>query len=131
MPLRSRHLSLAVLFALLVAALPVAQPVFAASFVVNSLADSDDGNCTTSTGGCTLREAINAANANAGADTITFSLSGTIAPNSQLPDLSGGGDTIDAGTAHNIVLSARIWRQQVRRPMACVSHRRTIRFVAW
>ncbi len=45
--------------------------------VVNSLADSDDGTCDAAD--CTLREAINAANANgAGADTITFSVSGQI-----------------------------------------------------
>jgi CSLREA domain-containing protein len=50
----------------------------AATFIVNSTADTDDGVCTTSSGGCTLREAINAANENAGADTIEFNIgSGT------------------------------------------------------
>ena len=39
---------------------------------VNSLDDSDDGQCTATANGCTLREAINAANADFGADTITF-----------------------------------------------------------
>jgi CSLREA domain-containing protein len=47
------------------------------TFVVNSTADTDDGHCDalgTGTGNqdCTLREAINAANADAGAETITF-----------------------------------------------------------
>ncbi len=47
------------------------------TFEVNSLADTDDGHCDalgTGTGNkdCTLREAINAANADAGAETITF-----------------------------------------------------------
>jgi CSLREA domain-containing protein len=44
------------------------------TLVVNSLADTDDGSCAPiGTGnGCTLREAINAANADAGAETITF-----------------------------------------------------------
>jgi|GEM_PF-958927 len=44
------------------------------NFVVNTTADTDDGQCApVGTGnGCTLREAINAANADAGAETITF-----------------------------------------------------------
>jgi CSLREA domain-containing protein len=44
------------------------------TFEVNSLADADDGACTPlGTGnGCTLREAIDAANADDGAETITF-----------------------------------------------------------
>ena len=44
------------------------------TFEVNSLLDTDDGPCApVGTGnGCTLREAINAANADAGAETITF-----------------------------------------------------------
>lgn len=46
-------------------------------FVVNSMADTDDGSCdATGTGpgyhDCTLREALNAANALAGADTVNF-----------------------------------------------------------
>lgn len=46
-----------------------AAPARAASFVVTTLADSGAGS---------LRQAITDANANAGADTITFSVSGTI-----------------------------------------------------
>jgi CSLREA domain-containing protein len=44
------------------------------TFEVNSLADPGDGQCTVVGigDGCTLREAINAANADAGAETITF-----------------------------------------------------------
>src|SRR5207237_7531348 len=42
------------------------------TLVVNSTADTDDGFCTTDAGGCTLREAINAANFNADTNTITF-----------------------------------------------------------
>jgi CSLREA domain-containing protein len=45
----------------------------AATFSVNSSADTDDGNCTTAAAGCTLREAINAANNAAGDDAINFS----------------------------------------------------------
>ena len=44
------------------------------TFEVNTIVDTDDGPCAPlGTGnGCTLREAINAANADAGAETITF-----------------------------------------------------------
>src|SRR5207247_2821208 len=47
------------------------------TFEVNSTADADDGQCAPAGTGngnkdCTLREAINAANADAGAETITF-----------------------------------------------------------
>ncbi|HEY0430095.1 MAG TPA: Calx-beta domain-containing protein [Pyrinomonadaceae bacterium] len=46
----------------------------AATFTVNSLADTNDGACTTAANGCTLREAIIAANNSAGADMIQFGL---------------------------------------------------------
>ncbi|GAB4312760.1 MAG: hypothetical protein Kow00117_05530 [Phototrophicales bacterium] len=65
----------------------------AATFTVNSLADTDDGNCNT-TPNCTLREAINAVNASPGVDTITFSVVGDIFLSSDLPALSSGGITI-------------------------------------
>jgi CSLREA domain-containing protein len=66
------------------------------SFTVNSNADTDDGSCDLLGSGignqdCTLREAINAANAHSGADTITFAsgLSGaTITLGSTLPAIS-------------------------------------------
>lgn len=45
---------------------------------VNSLDDTDDGICATKQGGCTLREAINAANANPGLDTVFFALGGGV-----------------------------------------------------
>ncbi len=53
----------------------------ATSYEVTSLADPGDGTCDLAgTGdGCTLREAINAANGNAGADTITFA-AGVVGP---------------------------------------------------
>lgn len=44
------------------------------NFVVNDAADTDDGSCDVAPGNCTLREAINAANALSGADTITFNI---------------------------------------------------------
>jgi len=49
----------------------------ATTFTVNSLDDTDDGNCD-SAPDCTLREAINAANDNPGADTINFTVTGII-----------------------------------------------------
>ena len=61
----------------------------AATFTVNSAADTDDGVCNAAN--CTLREAINAANANPGTDTIHFSIgsgSKTIAVTSPLPTIT-------------------------------------------
>ena len=61
----------------------------AATFTVNSAADTDDGICNAAN--CTLREAINAANASPGADTIRFSIgsgSRTIALASALPAIT-------------------------------------------
>jgi CSLREA domain-containing protein len=61
------------------------------TFVVTTLADPGDGICTAANvgDGCTLREAINAANALAGADTIDATgVSGTIGLTAALPDLS-------------------------------------------
>ncbi len=64
----------------------------AQTFTINSTADTDDGACTAAVNGCTLREAINATNANAGADTISFALSGTgvqtIRPSTPLPAIT-------------------------------------------
>ena len=66
---------------------------YAATFVVNTTADSDDGVCSSAASGCTLREAINAANASAGEDTINFNIPGTgvktIQLNSELPAING------------------------------------------
>ncbi|HTR03428.1 MAG TPA: CSLREA domain-containing protein [Thermoanaerobaculia bacterium] len=65
-----------------------APDLHATVFTVNSNADTDDGVCNAAN--CTLREAINAANANAGADTIRFAIgSGTksIALLSPLPTI--------------------------------------------
>ena len=65
----------------------------AATFVVTSTDDDDDGVC--GAGHCTLREAINAANALAGTDAIHFDIPGTGphtiqpgAPTFQLPEVT-------------------------------------------
>lgn len=51
----------------------------AATYTVNTTNDGDDGTCThpyvDAANDCTLHEAIDASNANAGADTITFNIS--------------------------------------------------------
>jgi CSLREA domain-containing protein len=58
------------------------------SLVVTTVADHDDGACDASD--CTLREAINAANAAAGDDFITFTpnVTGNISVRTQLPDIT-------------------------------------------
>ena len=64
----------------------------AATFTVTSTADPGNGVCTVATtgDGCTLREAIAAANTTGGDDTITFApgVSGIIQLTGPLPDLN-------------------------------------------
>lgn len=64
--------------------------VHAASFTVNTADDHDDGNCNVAD--CSLREAINAANADSVLDTISFNISGggvrTINLTSGLPSIT-------------------------------------------
>ena len=73
----------------------------AASFVVDTVTDEADGSCTD--GDCSLRDAIALANANPDADTITFSVTGTIALAAELPDLSSGNVTI-AGSNQTVTI---------------------------
>jgi CSLREA domain-containing protein len=67
-------------------------PAEATTFTVTSTADPGNGVCTPATtgDGCTLREAIVAANGNSGDDTIIFApgITGTIQLTGPLPDLS-------------------------------------------
>ncbi len=60
------------------------------ALVVNSTADTDDESCDAAN--CTLREAINAANSNAGRDSIMFNIPGvgvhTISPALALPPIT-------------------------------------------
>lgn len=65
----------------------------AATFTVNSLADTSDaapgdGACANAGGQCTLRAAIEEANALGGDDTINFSVTGTINLTGALPSLT-------------------------------------------
>lgn len=70
----------------------VFMPLAAMTFNVTKTADTNDGACTV--GDCSLREAIVAANANPGADTITF----TAGINPTLTITSGGGHEDAAAT---------------------------------
>lgn len=83
------------------------RPANAASFVVNTLDDVLDFDCNVAH--CSLREAIYAANAASTDDTITFSVSGTIAPVGVLPAIvnasSAGALIIDGGG--NITISGQ------------------------
>lgn len=103
------RITLTLVLALLFAEALTASPADAAStFTVNSTADPGTGSCDSTE--CSLREAITAANTNAGTDTINFNIPGsgvkTIAPISALPTItnavnidSGSGDTIGGTVA--------------------------------
>jgi CSLREA domain-containing protein len=76
--------------ATLVLLLPFVGSAPADTFVVNNVFDPGNGTCDAI--GCTLREAIDAANANPGADIINFNIPGTgvhtITPATSLPEIT-------------------------------------------
>jgi uncharacterized repeat protein (TIGR01451 family)/CSLREA domain-containing protein len=81
--------------------LVVAAPLVASTYFVNDLGDTPDavpGNdlCATAGNVCTLRAAIEEANAHAGSDSIRFSVAGTITP---LPLLVSDAVDLDATTS--------------------------------
>lgn len=81
-----------------------AHPAYAATYTVNSLADTSDGSCNSTH--CTLREAIDLANGTAAADTIQFSVSGTITITELLPGILSTGGALDIdGSGHNVDIS--------------------------
>jgi len=87
--------SLAALLLVLFASPP---PAFADTYVVNDQGDGDDGACDARN--CTLREAIEAANAHPGPDTIVFNFESgspfwTIWLSDSLPTITDPGTTID------------------------------------
>jgi len=73
----------------------------AATLTVTSTNDVDDGACSAYPAHCSLREAVNAANAAGGADTIDFhpTVVGTIALASALPHLADGVTVVGPGTS--------------------------------
>jgi CSLREA domain-containing protein len=80
------------LLCLLVGLLAFPSSAEASTFVVNTVDDLDDGSCDADH--CSLREAIDAANANPGTDTIAFDIPGagphTIKLCALLPKLTDG-----------------------------------------
>ena len=94
-------------------------------YTVNSTADTDDGACTNTFNGCTLREAINAANASiATKDTIAFNIPGpgvkTISPIRVMPIITdsvtidgySGGVVVSFDQNNNAIRSNRIFENR-------------------
>src|SRR5262249_52972472 len=84
------------------------------SLAVDITDDEDDGNYAI--GDLSLREAIKLANANPGADTITFGVTGTINLTGALPDLSSdititgpGANVLNVGRAADATTNYRIF----------------------
>jgi CSLREA domain-containing protein len=88
---RPKVWALGLLVIMVAGLLIAAKPAHADTFTVTNAADPGDGFCNAQ--GCTLREAIEVANARSGADTIKFNISGggvkTITPDSELPTITG------------------------------------------
>ena len=88
-----RPLAIALLSVLIVIVVQLPRAQAAATFTVNSLADTSDaapgnGTCADAGGQCTLRAAIEEANSVFGDDTINFSVTGTINLTGPLPSLT-------------------------------------------
>jgi CSLREA domain-containing protein len=99
-PLRTALAGLCLALAFTAAA---ALPAHATGIVVNDSGDMTHTCATTGTGTCTLRDAITFANSNPGADSITFSISGTITLGSTLPAID---DTLTIdGTGQAVTVS--------------------------
>ncbi len=108
-------LRLAASLALIIASTPIMDmgltpppTAWAAGHVVNQTADPGDGVCDAT---CTLRDAVLAANASAGPDTIMFDTSGTVVLGSALPAITdtltidGSGQTValDGANAYRVI----------------------------
>jgi hypothetical protein len=97
----SRPIVLMVAAAALLALLSVGSSTptaFATGFTVDTTSDASLSACTVAPADCSLRGAIDDANGNPGADSITFDPSvfpGTITLGSALPALTAGSDTIN------------------------------------
>lgn len=79
----------------------------AATFTVNTLVDENDG---VAVGGISLRDAINAANASAGADEIAFAVTGTITLSADLPVITDD-LTINGPGQANLIIDGAIARR--------------------
>lgn len=84
---------------------PAPVEIHAASLVVNDNGDTGDGVCDSS---CTLRDALETANASVGADAISFNAAMTITPTSALPNITEGvsinGD-VDSNGSPDVVIN--------------------------
>src|SRR4051812_49161984 len=77
----------------------LAPAAYATTFTVNTTADHAEDGCADLPDDCTLREAINASNADTStSDTINFTVLTAIQPGSELPAVLGP-TTIDGGAA--------------------------------
>jgi CSLREA domain-containing protein len=125
----SRRQFLTASIAAAVILLQLIQPAQAATLTVDSTADggdsdTSDGLCDDGTGACTLRAAIEQANASVGHDTITFSIASgaqTIAPAGELPFITDPA-TIDGTTQPGFAGSPIIvldGAQQARLVVSC------------
>jgi hypothetical protein len=90
---RLRHITGTILLAAALARLLAPATATAATFAVGALSDGSDaapgnGICDDGSGACSLRAAIVESNALAGADGITFNVTGTIALTARLPIIS-------------------------------------------
>ena len=87
------------------------QIAIAATYTVSKIADTNDGVCNAD---CSLREAITAANANSGVDTITFNAAifvpATITLTSALPQITDNVDIVGLGANKVIVNGANAFR---------------------
>lgn len=86
--------------------------VSASTYVVDNIGDTPDASpgdndCLNADGRCTLRAAIEEANATPGTDTIRFSIAGTINVTSDLPPVTGR-VTIDGATAPGYTTVPRV-----------------------
>ncbi|HRQ42581.1 MAG TPA: CSLREA domain-containing protein [Chloroflexota bacterium] len=93
----------------------VADPQTGPTFTVNTRSDADNGYCTL--GHCSLREAINAANAQSGANSIIFAEAahGTISPAAALPTISEDLNIGGPGVGYLVLNGALVTHQSLLR----------------
>src|SRR5215510_6457273 len=107
--MNSTRMSVVAFYCFVILAILLIQPraLRAASFTVDDLGDTDHGYAAGACPSpCTLRDAIKAANSNAGvSDIINFSVSGTILNTTAMPSVTDNGTTIDA-TGQTITVQA-------------------------